>query len=115
MITTQPFGAAIIVRRVSDRGVPKFLILHRHTVPDDGDDCSIESNQRRPMARRDDIVVTARRELSEETGLDRCPTLIANSETTWLKFAVRVDPEANITPLDEHGRLDWLHPTAALG
>lgn len=108
-----PFGAAIIVYREATSGTAEFLVLHRRAVPDEDADWSWgpPSGCRWPG---EDISVTARRELLEETGLDRCPVPVTGPDAEWSTFTVRVEPDTTIVLSDEHDRLVWLPAAGAL-
>lgn len=108
-----PFGAAIIVYRVATSGTVEFLVPHRRAVPDDDANWSWgpPSGCRWPG---EEITVTARRELLEETGLDRCPIPVTSPDVEWSTFTIRVEPDQPIVLSDEHDRLVWLPTAVAL-
>ncbi len=108
-----PFGAAIIVYREATSGTVEFLVLHRRAIPDDDAIWSWgpPSGCRWPG---EEITVTARRELLEETGLDQCPVLVTGPDAEWTTFSVRVQPDTMIELSDEHDRLVWLPAAVAL-
>ncbi len=108
-----PFGAAIVVHRRSASGKTEFLVLHRRAVPDDEADWAWgpPSGCRWPG---EEIAVTARRELFEETGLDRHPDPVAGPDPAWPAFTLEVEPNTIIVLSDEHDRLGWLPADQAL-
>lgn len=108
-----PFGAAIIVYRDTLSGTTEFLVLHRRAVlGDDGDWAwGPPSGCRWPG---EEITVTARRELFEETGLEGEPVPVAGPNPNWPAFAIQVEPKTALVLSDEHDRLAWLPAEEAL-
>lgn len=110
-----PFGATVIVTRPVSIGTIELLCLHRHRLPADGDWAwGPPSGCRFPG---EDIGVTARRELAEETSIvvDLARLIdVPGVAGDWTTFTLGVPFGTVVTLSDEHDRSVWLTPEAAL-
>ena len=108
----EPYGAAIVVRRMvpPGDGPPGYLVLHRaHQGPDyEGDWAwTPPSGSRQPG---ESVLAAARRELTEETGLVAAASdlRVLDLSGVWARFGLDV-PAGGVARVDpEHDRLEWL-------
>ena len=102
-----PFGASVIVYRRS-RGSTEFLLLHRahHGLDYEGDWAwTPPSGARLP---REDPDEGARRELTEETGLN-LPLRRSDYDTAdWFVYIAEAPFESTVILSGEHDRYAWL-------
>ncbi len=108
-----PFGASIVVYR-RRQGQTEILLLHRahHGAAYEGDWAwTTPAGSRLPQ---EDIEVCARRELREETGLDRPLQTPDIGGDEWAAYAVEVDARVTITLDAEHDRYEWVDLHTAL-
>jgi 8-oxo-dGTP pyrophosphatase MutT (NUDIX family) len=103
-----PFGATVIVYRVTPFGT-EFLILHRaHAGPDfEGDWAwTPPAGARYPSESLEDC---AHRELGEETGLSGALRRLDSGPAEWAIFLVEVSDSSEVVLHDtEHDRFDWV-------
>lgn len=93
-------------------GTTEFLVLHRRAVRGDDDWAwGPPSGCRWPG---EDIAVTARRELFEETGLDRDPSPSGGPDPDWPAFQIEIETNVPVVLSDEHDGLAWLLADEAL-
>jgi 8-oxo-dGTP pyrophosphatase MutT (NUDIX family) len=105
--TDAPFGATVIVYRVTPSGT-EFLVLHRaHAGPNDEGDWAWTppSGARQP---EELIEACARRELFEETGLMAPLQRLDTAQSDWAIFLAEPVTASDIRLDDEHDRFEWV-------
>ena len=107
----KPYGVTIVVYRRGAEGL-EFLILHRTGQGEEGDWAwTPPSGARHPG---EEVEACARRELFEETGLERVPAWTDCGTEDWWVFVAETLREGKVILSVEHDRFAWVSPEVAV-